>query len=150
MCVYVRKERDTCAGLFLLPPRCGSLPPRPACPAPWPPGLLRNQTVAPAQYTAFCEHTRQHNFKSLHYFTPQTYIPYELCKKVCLMSNRQEINDIYSFQLHAESESHSKISLPASYYSCQKCFQIQGMWQCVANLLCITSITGTPTIYHAV
>lgn len=54
---------DTCAGLFLRPLRCGSPPPRPACQARWPPGLLRNQTVAPAQCTAFCK--RKHNFVTL-------------------------------------------------------------------------------------
>lgn len=55
--IKTKRERDTCAGLFLLPPQCGSPPPHPACLALWPPGLLENQTVAPAQCTAFCEHT---------------------------------------------------------------------------------------------
>ena len=54
-------------GLFLLRPlRCGSLPPRPAYLAPWPRGLSRSQTVAPAQYTAFCEHTIKDKRK-IHY-----------------------------------------------------------------------------------
>lgn len=71
VCVCVRscasvkkKEMDTCAGLYLRPLRCGSPPPRPACLAQWPPGLLRNQTAAPAQYTASCK--CKHGFMTSH------------------------------------------------------------------------------------
>lgn len=114
LCLCVcEKESVTCEGLFLLPPRCGSLPPRPACLALWPPGLSRNRTVAPVQYTVFCEYTHTHSFQTTALSADLKYTP----KRAKCHTNIK-----YSHRQHEQSVSQSKILSADKSYRGQKQF----------------------------